>query len=54
MLANILLGTLVGVAGVALLSLRPMAVRVWQRGAFGTKTRPVLRSVLPVVLGLGG
>jgi pimeloyl-ACP methyl ester carboxylesterase len=54
MLAKILLGTMVGLAGAALLSLLLLALRMWWCGAFGTKASAVLRSVLPVVLGLGG
>jgi pimeloyl-ACP methyl ester carboxylesterase len=54
MLAKFLLGTMVTVAGVALLALLWMPVRLWRRGAFGTTTSAALRSVLPVVVGLGG
>jgi pimeloyl-ACP methyl ester carboxylesterase len=54
LLAKIVLGSMVGLAGVALLILLGMAIRLWGRGAFGTKSSAALRSLAPVVLGLGG
>jgi hypothetical protein len=54
LLAKLLLGTMVAVAGVALLSLLWMSVRLGRRGAFGIKVSAALRSVYPGVLGLGG
>ena len=47
-------GALVGLALLVPLSLLWMAVRVSVRGGFGRKGAAVLRSVYPVVLGLGG
>ena len=47
-------GTLVGLALVTVLSLLLMARRVRKRGGFGRKAGAVLRSVYPIVLGLGG
>jgi len=47
-------GLMVGLALVAVLSLLLMARRVHRRGGFGRKAGAVLRSVYPVVLGLGG
>lgn len=46
--------TMVGFAVVAMLSLLWMARRVRNRGGFGPKVGAALRSILPVVLGLGG
>jgi pimeloyl-ACP methyl ester carboxylesterase len=54
LLAKILFGAMVAVASVALLSLLGMAVRLWRRGPFGKNVSAALRSVWPVVLGLGG
>jgi pimeloyl-ACP methyl ester carboxylesterase len=47
-------GALVGLALLTVLSLLWMAVRVRRRGGFGRKGSAVLRSVYPIVLGLGG
>jgi pimeloyl-ACP methyl ester carboxylesterase len=47
-------GAMVGLAFLTVLSLLWMAVRVSVRGGFGRKGAAVLRSVYPVVLGLGG
>jgi pimeloyl-ACP methyl ester carboxylesterase len=47
-------GAMVGLAALTVLSLLLMARRVHKRGRFGRKTGAVLRSVYPVVLGLGG
>ncbi len=47
-------GAMVGLATLTVLSLLLMARRVHKRGRFGRKTGTVLRSVYPVVLGLGG
>lgn len=46
--------TMVGFAVIALLSLLWMARRVHKRGGFGPKVGGALRSLYPVVLGLGG
>jgi pimeloyl-ACP methyl ester carboxylesterase len=53
-IAKAVAGSLVGLALVALLSLLWMPLRVHRRGRFGRKTGVVLRSLYPVVLGLGG
>jgi pimeloyl-ACP methyl ester carboxylesterase len=53
-IAGIILGVLLGFAALTVLSLLWMALRVRWRGAFGRKSSAVLRSVYPVVLGLGG
>jgi len=47
-------GTMVGLAIVAVLSLLWMRRRVRKRGSFGPKASASLRSVYPLVLGLGG
>jgi pimeloyl-ACP methyl ester carboxylesterase len=47
-------GTMAGLALVTVLSLLCMARRVRKRGGYGRKTSAFLRSVYPVVLGLGG
>ena len=47
-------GGLVGSAAVAILSLLWMARRVHQRGSFGRTSSMLLRSIYPVVLGIGG
>ena len=47
-------GAMVGLALLAVLSLLWMARRVRKRGGFGRKASAVLRSVYPIVLGLGG
>jgi pimeloyl-ACP methyl ester carboxylesterase len=53
-LAKGIAGTMVGLAIVAVLSLLWMARRVHKRGRFGRKASTTLRSVYPLVLGLGG
>ncbi len=53
-LAKRIAGTMVGLALLAVLSLLWMARRVHKRGAFGPKAGATLRSLYPVVLGLGG
>jgi pimeloyl-ACP methyl ester carboxylesterase len=54
MLAKIVAGSMVGLALVAVVSLLWMARRVHKRGGYGGKSSAVLRSLYPVVLGLGG
>jgi pimeloyl-ACP methyl ester carboxylesterase len=54
MLAKLLLGTVVTVAGLALLSLLWMIVHLIRRGPFSANLSAALRSVWPLVLGLGG
>jgi pimeloyl-ACP methyl ester carboxylesterase len=53
-IAKGLAGTMVGLALVMVVSLLWMARRVRRRGRIGPKAGVVLRSVYPVVLGLGG
>jgi pimeloyl-ACP methyl ester carboxylesterase len=53
-IAEITLGVMLALAALALLSLAWMALRVRRRGAFGRKASVALRSLFPVVLGLGG
>jgi hypothetical protein len=53
-IGKIAAGSMVGLALIALLSLLWMPAHVGRRGGFGPKTGAVLRSVFPVVLGLGG
>lgn len=53
-IAKITAGSMVGLALIAVLLLLWMPGRVRRRGGFGPKTSVVLRSVVPVVLGLGG
>jgi pimeloyl-ACP methyl ester carboxylesterase len=47
-------GTMVGLALLTVLSLLWMARRVHKRGRFGRKTSVTLRSLFPILLGLGG
>jgi hypothetical protein len=47
-------GTMVGLAALTVLSLLWMARRVLKRGRFGRKAGATLRSLYPIVLGLGG
>jgi pimeloyl-ACP methyl ester carboxylesterase len=53
-IAKIVLGAMLGLAALMVLSLLWMALRVRWRGPFGRKSSVVLRSLYPVVLGLGG
>ena len=53
-LAKVFAGTMVGLALLAVLSLLWMARRVRKRGHFGRKASATLRSLYPIVLGLGG
>jgi pimeloyl-ACP methyl ester carboxylesterase len=52
-IAKIVLGVMLGLAAVAVLSLVWMPLRV-RRGPYGRKAGAALRSVYPLVLGLGG
>jgi pimeloyl-ACP methyl ester carboxylesterase len=54
LLGKIVAGSMVGLAALAVLSLLLMALRVLRRGGFGRKTSATMRSVYPVVLGIGG
>jgi uncharacterized membrane protein YdfJ with MMPL/SSD domain/pimeloyl-ACP methyl ester carboxylesterase len=47
-------GTMIGLAALTVLSLLLMARRVRKRGRFGRKASVTLRSLYPIVLGLGG
>jgi pimeloyl-ACP methyl ester carboxylesterase len=49
-----LAGAMVGLALLTVLSLLAMARRVHRRGRFGRKSSALLRSLYPIVLGLGG
>ncbi len=53
-IAKIVLGVMLGLAAVTVLSLLWMLLRVRRRGAFGRKAGATLRSVYPIVLGVGG
>ena len=53
-IAEIVLGSMLGLVALTVLSLLWMALRVRWRGGFGRKSSVVLRSVYPLVLGLGG
>ncbi len=53
-LAKGVAGSMVGLAIIALLSLLGMSRRVRRRGGFGRKAGAALRSLYPLVLGLGG
>jgi pimeloyl-ACP methyl ester carboxylesterase len=53
-LAKGIVGTMVGFAIVVVVSLLWMAHRVRKRGRIGPKAGAILRSVYPIVLGLGG
>jgi hypothetical protein len=53
-MAKIAGGSIVGLAGLTVLSLFLLWLRVHRRGHIGRKSSPVLRSVFPAVLGLGG
>ncbi|MGH3141885.1 MAG: alpha/beta hydrolase, partial [Gaiellales bacterium] len=52
--AKIVLAVMLGLAALAVLGLMWMALRVRRRGAFGRKVSATLRSLYPIVLGLGG
>jgi len=53
-IAKITAGAMVGLAALAAFSLLLMALRVRRRGRVGRKSSALLRSVYPLVLGLGG
>jgi hypothetical protein len=53
-LARAIAGTLAGLALLAVLSLLWMARRVRTRGGFGRRASATLRSLYPLILGLGG
>lgn len=53
-LVRIVLGSMLGVVAVSALSLVAMAARVRRRGRIGGRASAVLRSIFPLVLGLGG
>jgi len=53
-IAKITLGVMLGLGALTVLSLLLLAVRVGRRGGFGRTSSVALRSVYPVVLGLGG
>jgi pimeloyl-ACP methyl ester carboxylesterase len=53
-IAQIMLGVMVGLSALTVLSLVWLLLRVRWRGPFGRKSSAALRSVFPVVLGLGG
>jgi pimeloyl-ACP methyl ester carboxylesterase len=53
-MAKIAAGSIVGLAALTVLSLLAMWLRVHRRGHFGRKAGAMLRSVWPIVLGLGG
>src|SRR5262249_45928699 len=53
-IAKITRGSMLGLAGLAVLSLLWMAVRVRRCGSFGRKASAAMRSVYVVVLGFGG
>ena len=53
-IAKIILATIISFAALAVLSLLWMSRRVRKRGSFGRKASASLRSLYPLVLGLGG
>jgi pimeloyl-ACP methyl ester carboxylesterase len=53
-IAKILVGSMLGLAALAVVTLLLMARRVRRRGRFGQKASAVLRTLAPVVLGAGG
>jgi hypothetical protein len=53
-IAEIVLGSLLGLAGIAVLSLLWIAGRLRRGASFGPKGSVAARAVLPLVLGLGG
>ena len=52
--AKILVGAMLGLGALTVLSLMWMARRVHRRGAYGRKASATLRTLYPIVLGLGG
>jgi pimeloyl-ACP methyl ester carboxylesterase len=52
--AKIVLAVMLGLAALVVLTLLWMPLRVRRRGTFGRKTSATLRSLYPIVLGLGG
>jgi TAP-like protein len=52
--AKIVLGVMLGLAAVTVLSLLWISLRVRRRGPYGRKAGLALRSLYPIVLGLGG
>jgi pimeloyl-ACP methyl ester carboxylesterase len=52
--AKIVVGVMLGLAALSVLSLLWMARRVHKRGRYGSKASAALRSVYPIILGLGG
>ena len=52
--AKIVVGAMLGLAALTVLSLLWMARRVHRRGAYGRKASAALRTLYPIVLGLGG
>jgi hypothetical protein len=53
-IAKIVLGVMLGLAALTVLSLLLLALRARWRGPFGRKASATLRSLYPIVLGLGG
>lgn len=53
-IAKIILATIISFAALAVISLLLMGLRVRARGGFGRRTSALLRSLYPLVLGLGG
>jgi hypothetical protein len=53
-IAKIVLGVMLGLAALTVLSLLWMPIRVRVHGAYGPKASATLRSLYPIVLGLGG
>jgi pimeloyl-ACP methyl ester carboxylesterase len=53
-IAKIVLAVLLSLAGLTVLSLLWMPIRVWRRGSYGRKASVAVRSLYAVVLGLGG
>jgi pimeloyl-ACP methyl ester carboxylesterase len=52
--AKIVLGVMLGLAALVVLTLLWMALRLRRRGAYGRKASATVRSLYPIVLGLGG
>jgi len=53
-IAKIVLGVMLGLGALTILSLLSMARRVRSRARYGSKRRALLRTLYPIVLGLGG